>query len=233
MVRFAVCDDEQDMINCISDKLRTYYPDKCEIKTYTDGMNLITDCRHDHFDAFFLDIGMPGLDGIELAQKIREDDPYVKIVFVTNKEELAHLGYKYGAFRYVRKSNLEQELRETAESLKAHFDSLNEYIILKTPTGEVSRPINNIKYFEVYGHDVHLVCNGHEEQVCGTMKEYDNKLGNNGFIRIHKSYLVNYRYIDSIEMKDIKLTSGEKLPLSRNRVGEVRKRMHELLINIK
>ena len=233
MVRFAVCDDEQDMSNHISDKLRIYYPGKCEIKTYTDGTSLISDCLSDHFDALFLDIGMPGLDGIELAQKIRENDPYVKIVFVTNKEELAHMGYKYGAFRYVRKKNLEQELRETAESLKEHFDSFDESIILKTPMGEVIRPKQNIKYFEVYGHDVIVVYNEHEEQVCGTMKEYDTKLKNSGFIRIHKSYLVNYRYIDSIEKNDVKLTCGKKLPLSRNRIGEVRKKMQEFLINIK
>lgn len=233
MVRFAVCDDEQDMLERISDKLRICYSGKCEIKTYTDGTRLISDCRHEHFDALFLDIGMPVLDGIELAKKIREIDQNVKIVFVTNKEDLAHLGYKYGAFRYVRKRNLEQELYEAAESLKEQLDSFGEAIILKTPIGEATRLIKNIKYFEVYGHDVNVVCNEHEEQVCGTMKEYDNRLKDSGFIRIHKSYLVNYRYIDSIELKDIKLKSGEKLPLSRNRVGEVRKRMHELLINTK
>lgn len=233
MVRFAVCDDEQDMIDCISEKLRIYYPGKCEIKTYIDGTILISDCRRDRFDAIFLDIGMPGLNGIELAQKIRENDKYVKIVFVTNKEELAYMGYKCGAFRYVRKRNLEQELRETAESLKEYFDSLSETIFLKTPIGEVTRPIKKIKYFEVYGHDVNVVCNEQEEKVCGTMKEYDTKLRNSGFIRVHKSYLVNYRYIDSIEKNDIKLKCGKKLPLSRNRVGEVRKKMQEFLINIK
>ena len=233
MIRFAVCDDEQDMINHISDKLRIYYPDKCEIKTYTDGTSLISDCNRDRFDALFLDIGMPGLDGIELAQKIRENDKYVKIVFVTNKDELAYMGYKYGAFRYVRKKNLEQELRETAESLKEHFDSFNESLILKTPVGEVIRLKQNIKYFEVYGHDVIVVYNEHEEQVCGTMKEYDTMLRNSGFLRIHKSYLVNYRYIDSIEKNDIKLTCGKKLPLSRNRVDEVKKKMHDFLVNIK
>lgn len=233
MVRFAVCDDEQDMTCRISDKLRIYYPGKCEIKTYTDGKRLLSDCHRDRFDALFLDIGMPGLDGIELAQKIRENDKYVKIVFVTNKEELAHMGYIYGAFRYVRKKNLEQELRETAESLKEILEASVESLILKTPIGEVARLVKDVKYFEVYGHDVSAVYNEYEERVCGTMREYDTKLMHSGFIRIHKSYLVNYRYIDSIEKNDIKLTCGKKLPLSRNRVDEVKKKMHEFLINTK
>lgn len=220
------------MTDCISEKLRKFYPDKCKIKTYNDGKDLISDCHRDRFDALFLDIGMPGLNGMELAERIREKDRCVKIIFVTNKDELAHIGYKYGAFRYVRKRNLEQELRETAESLKKHFDALGESLLLKTPIGEVTRLIKSIKYFEVYGHEVYAVYNEKAEQVCGTMQEYDDRLSNSGFIRIHKSYLVNYRYIDSIELKDIKLTSGEKLPLSRNRVDEVRKKLREFTINI-
>jgi len=78
-----------------------------------------------------------------------------------------------------------------------------------------------------------LVCNENEDHVCGTMKEYENRLRNSGFIRIHKSYLVNYRYIYSIEINDVRLTCGKILPLSRNRVDEVKKKLRECLINIK
>lgn len=227
MVRFAVCDDERDMADYISDKIREYYAGECEIKKYGDGKSLLADSCLELFDAFFLDIGMHGLDGMELAKKIREDNQYVKIVFVTNKEELAHKGYLYGAFRYVRKSKLDQELREAAESLKIYFDSFNKYLNLKTPTGEITRDIRSIKFFEVYGHIVTIVCEDDKIQVCGTMKEYDECLKKKGFIRIHKSYLVNFRYIDSVEKNDVTLTCGKKLPLSRKRADEVRKRLGE------
>lgn len=233
MVKFAVCDDERTIVDNISDKLREYYPGECEIKKYVDGESLLADRCQEAFDAFFLDIGMLGLDGLELAKRIRENDRNVKIVFVTNKEDLAHIGYIYGAFRYVRKSKLEQELRETAESLKEYFDSFSEYLIFKTPIGEVTRFIKSIKYFEAHGHVVTLVCNENEDHVCGTMKEYENRLRNSGFIRIHKSYLVNYRYIYSIEINDVRLTCGKILPLSRNRADEVKKKLRECLINIK
>ena len=114
LVKFAVCDDERDMADLITVKLREYYPGECEIKCYVDGASLLTDSRSESFDAFFLDIGMPGLNGMELAGKIRDKNQNVKIIFVTNKDELAYKGYVYNAFRYVRKSNLEQELCEAA-----------------------------------------------------------------------------------------------------------------------
>ncbi len=72
MVKFAVCDDEREMTDYISDKLREYYPNDCEIRKYEDGESLLADSRKQLFDALFLDIDMPGLDGMELAKRIRE-----------------------------------------------------------------------------------------------------------------------------------------------------------------
>ena len=110
MVRFAVCNVEQITFDIITDKLREYYPDECEIKTYIDGASLLSQCRWSCFDALFLDIDMPESNGMEIAEKIREIDRRVKIIFVSNKNELAYKGYLYNAFRFVRKSNLEQDL---------------------------------------------------------------------------------------------------------------------------
>ncbi|MDE7192938.1 MAG: LytTR family DNA-binding domain-containing protein [Oscillospiraceae bacterium] len=231
MVKFAVCDDEREAAEHISDKLREYYPEECEIKIYGDGKSLLADSGSENFDAFFLDIVMPEMDGMELARNIREDNPYVKIVFVTNQAELAHRGYIYGAFRYVRKSNLEYELRETANSLKEYFDLRGEFINFKTPSGEVTRRIREIKYFEVKGHNITMVCDGYEDKVYGTIRDYHNRLKSRGFIQVHKSYLVNFRYIDSIVKNDVKLSCGRLLPLSRKRIHEVKKTLQEFSRN--
>lgn len=154
MVKFAVCDDEREMADFVAEKLRDFYPDECEIKSYTDGKILLEDSTRELFDSFFLDIGMPTLDGFTLAEKIRSDNPFAKIIFVTNHTELAHIGYLYGAFRYVRKFALEEELREAALSMKRELDVLSEFLPLKTPRGEIAKAVNSIKYFEVKGHNV-------------------------------------------------------------------------------
>lgn len=222
LVKFAVCDDEQEMIDIVSDKLRTYYPDKCEIKAYTDGVNLLSDCCLNCFDAIFLDIGMPGLNGMEIAEKIRENDRKVKIIFVTNKNELAYKGYIYNAFRFVRKNNLEQELCEAAKSLNETFSLQNEYFVFKTSAGKVIRAVKDIKYLAGQGHFIDVVCNHGSIRICGTLREYEEQMKNNGFIRIHKSYLVNFRYICSITRNNIGLSCGKELPLSRNRVNDAK-----------
>lgn len=224
MVKFAVCDDEQKMVDCISDKLRTYYPDECEIKTYTDGESLLSDYRRELFNAIFLDIGMPTTDGMEVAEKIRENNQQVKIIFVTNKTELAYRGYIYDAFRFVRKSNLEQELCEAAKSLNKLFSPQSEFLF-KTQTGEIIKSVKSIKYFETDGRCIVMVCNDGEFRICGTMREYEERMKNSGFIRIHTSYLVNFRYILSIEKTDVYLICGKKLPLSRKRIDDTKIKM--------
>lgn len=225
MVKFAVCDDEREMGEYIAEKLREYYPDECEIKCYVDGKSLLADSVRELFDAFFLDIGMPTLDGFSLAEKIRADNPFAKIIFVTNHTELAHIGYLYGAFRYVRKFALDEELREAAQSLKREFDMQSEFLLLRTPRGEIAKSVKDIRYFEVKGHQVTVFFDDTEERVCGTLNEYEQRLKDIGFIRIHKSYLVNFRFIEYVGKTTVTLTDGSTLVLSRNRVAETKRKL--------
>ncbi|MDE7398028.1 MAG: LytTR family DNA-binding domain-containing protein [Oscillospiraceae bacterium] len=222
MVRFAVCDDNLEMAYRISEKLCAYYPSECEINTYVDGESLLMNGGYDCFDAIFLDIGMPKINGMQIAKKIRESNRQVKIIFVTNKNELAYKGYIYDAFRFVRKSNLDQELCEAAESLNEVLSSHDEYLAFKTPTGEIIKSVKGIKYFEAMGHYINIVCIDGTIQICGTMREYEEQMKNNGFIRIHKSYLVNFRYIYSVTKNNVNLICGKKLPLSRLRIDDTK-----------
>ena len=224
-MKFAVCDDEREIADLVAEKLREFYPDKCEIKCYVDGETLLEDSTRELFDAFFLTIVMSGLDGFSLAEKIHADNPFTKIIFVTKNTELAHIGYLYGAFRYVRKFALEEELREAAQSLKREFDLQSEFLLLKTARGEIVAAVNNIKYFEVKGHQVTAFFSETEERVSGTMNEYEERLKNVGFIRIHKSFLVNFRFIESVGKNAVTLTDGTTLLLSRNRVTETKRKL--------
>lgn len=231
MVRFAVCDDEREFSELIAEKLREFYPDECEILCYANGDNLLENSARELFDAFFLEIEVHGIDGFSLVKKIRLGNPFAKIIFVTKNIELAHIGYLYGAFRYIRKFALEEELREAALSLKREFDLQSEILLLKTPCGEIAKKAGNVRYFEVKGHNVTAFFDDGEECVSGTLNEFDKRLKDVGFIRIHKSFLVNFRHIKSIGTTNVTLTDGKTLPLSRNRVAETKNKMLMFLKN--
>lgn len=226
MIRLAVCDDEQEMIDCILSKLRTFYNNDCKIKTYSNGASLLSDHFLERFDAIFLDIAMPGLNGMEIAGKIRENDRRVKIIFVSNQNELAYKGYLYDAFRFVRKSDLDRDLREAVTGLNEILFFQNEYPVFKTDSGDVVRAVREIKYFEADGHFIYMICNDKTIRTYGTMRDYEDRFKNIGFIRIHKGFLVNFRYIHSIDKNDVVLTCGKRLPLSRNKNNETRTKIN-------
>lgn len=225
MVRLAVCDDEQEMTDSISSRLRAYFPNDCIIKTYFDGASLLSDHLQERFDAIFLDIAMPGLNGMETAEKIRENDRHVKIIFVSNQNELAYKGYIYGAFRFVRKRNLDHDLREAAISLNQALFFQDARLVFKTDYGDVIKVVKDIKYFEADSHLIYLTCKDGTIRTNGTLQDYEDRMKNIGFIRIHKGFLVNFRYIRSVDKNAVILTCGKRLPLSRNKIKETKEKI--------
>lgn len=225
MGKIAVCDDERIELDQIADMIQSYYASDCEMKKYEDAESLLADSRKQVFDVLFLDIDMPGMDGMQLAGRIREDNEYVKIIFVTNKEDCVFKGYKYDAFRFVRKSALNEELTEALDDLSRYFEAKKEYVVFKAPNDEITRYIDRIQYLEVRDHELTIKYDDNVERILGTMRQYDKMLSSKGFIRIHQSFLVNYRYIYSVNKTDVKLLDGTLLPLSRNRISETKTKL--------
>lgn len=232
LVRLAVCDDDRIMVEYISDKLREYY-EECEINKYEDGKSLLADSCRQLFDALFLDIDMPEMNGMELAEKIRESNKYVKIIFVTNKEEFVYAAYKYQVFRFVRKSYLKQELIEVMASLREALQTENEYISIETASEMMEIKIRDIKYIEAQSHKSIIYVDNNTFEVGKSISEYEKLLESNGFIRVHKGYLVNFRYIYSVGNTDINLTDKSKVPLSRNKVKETKTKLQIFTRSIK
>ena len=222
LVRFAVCDSDRETVDCIINELRTCFQSKCDIMAYSDGSSLLSDHRQERFDTIFLGISASGLNGMEIAEKIRANDKRVIIVFVSDQTDLAYKGYIYDAFRFVRKSNLDQDLHEAALSLNQALLFQNEQLELKTENGDISIVVKSIKYFEADGHFINMTCTEGTVRTYGTMQDYEERLKNIGFIRIHKSFLVNFRYIVSMNSKTVTLTCGTRLPLSRNRIDNTK-----------
>ncbi len=226
-MKFAVCDDERKMADYISDKLREYYPEDCEIRKYGDGESLLADSRKQLFDALFLDIDMPGLDGMELAKTVREVNQYVKIIFVTNKDNLVYSTFKYVPFRFIRKTYLEEEFPEAAEALRDSIAQSNTTIIFNSKDGEICVQVCDIIYAEVKNHSITIFFAEDKLTVSMSMDELDSELSKFGFIRTHKSFLVNHRHVRSILQRNIFTDTNQRIPLSRSRADEVKLKLQQ------
>lgn len=227
LVKFAVCDDERGMTDYISDRLRECYPEDCEIKKYEDGKGLLADSRSQLFDALFLDIDMPEPDGMEIARAIREDNQYVKIIFVTNKDNLVYSTFKYVPFRFIRKTYLNEELPEAAEALRDSIAQSNATVIFNIKNEKICVQVCDIVYAEVKNHTITVFLTEAKLTVFKSMDELDAELGKFGFIRTHKSFLVNHRHVKSILQRNILTDANQSIPLSRSRADEVKLKLQQ------
>lgn len=187
-----------------------------EISLYINGKNLLEDNKIKPYDILFLDIDMPEIDGIAVAQNIRNINFNMIIIFVTNKENLVFQSIKYAPFRFIRKSNLNTDIKELFYALeeKINFNSMKYEVFVDGRSKFLS--ISKIVYFESFRHDIiaHYY-DGNTYKVKENLMVLTKKLEKYGFIRIYKSYLVNYRNIYVINSKDLKLDTNEILPISR------------------
>ena len=119
MIRIAVVDDEKIILDSISEKVSDIFNEyKVEFEKYnfTDGKSLIKSYFQKRFDLIFLDIDMPNITGIDIAEKLRSYDDSVEIIFVTNKEKMVYQTLKYAPFRFIRKSEFHIEIDEAIDN---------------------------------------------------------------------------------------------------------------------
>jgi DNA-binding LytR/AlgR family response regulator len=180
---------------------------------------------HYSFDAVFLDIEMPGISGIETARRLLSIQPEALTIFVSGREDLVYDTFAVRPFRFLPKSRLEEMLPDTAEALLAELGSMREQtLVFSDASGDVfSFSLRKIIYIEARNKDCRIVTAENETLVRCRLMDIEDKLPEGSFIKIHRSYIVNASSIYYIGKQSVSLTTGENLPLARNRADEVRR----------
>lgn len=231
-MQIAICDDDIDFAEKLkvlvenSLGLRNVRP---VISVFDDGAILIA--SNQQYDVVFLDIDMPSMSGFDIAGQINDMEETL-IVFVTLHDELVYSSIKFRPFRFIRKSHLENELSEVLSALERAISKRNagKKFPLQTTKGEIFLDVSKIEYIEIYGHWLHVCVDGDEDLKCyGSLSDLEKRLAPFDFIRVHKSYLVNCRYIYAIEKEQVILDDKTEILLSRYRVNEVRNKVRNYI----
>lgn len=226
MIRIAIVDDEKIILDSISEKIAdilNQHKVKYELYNFTDGRSLIKSYLEQSFDLVFLDIDMPNVTGIDIAKKLRTHDDSLEIVFVTNKDELVYESIKYAPFRFIRKSEFDNDINEAIDKYLKKRTKKKQSIIFSTENGKKAITISDIEYIEVRSHKLTVHTKSGILEANGNLKDIELSVAQYGFIRIHQSYLVNFRFIDVIKQNCVVLDSGHQLSLSSRRYNEVKK----------
>jgi len=228
--RIAVCDDEEYYNIKIQNLLQEYFLKKeilYKVDIYNSGVQMLElGIGVKEYDLIFLDINMGELNGIETARKIREYTQETYIVFVTACAAYAMEGYKVNAIRYLLKEedNFDMNFTECLEAIRAKRDDTGNMQTFEFQEGRKRVAYNNIIYIESDLHKLHFYIRN-EEVLCYTMygklDVLEEELQACDFCRIHKSYLVNLRYMESLKRYRVVLSDGNELNIAKQRYKEV------------
>ena len=231
MIHIAICDDEEVFVEKIRSEARAVLEtqdEDFEIFCYTDGNKLLADYEVKKFDLVLLDIDMPDVDGFEVAEKLNIKSDEIKIAFISSYENLVFKSFRLKPFRFIRKEFFYDEISELIESFLVIHNENVKKINLNTESGLININIRDIMYFESEGHMVYIFTKNRGKLILKRETKinlntiYDN-LHESGFIKIHKSFVVNYKYINLIVKNCVILTTGEELPASINRIKDIKR----------
>lgn len=222
MIKVAVVDDEKkelDRLSAFFMKLRTEIREEISVRTFSDGESLLKDFDYS-YDLICLDIDMENKDGLDTAREIRTKDEQVIIIFITNMAQMAIQGYEVRALDFMVKPvsyySFSMKMR-TAVSLIRKRKVLN--IVLPAAGGIRKISTEQLYYVEVIGHYLYYHTSEGTFKQKAPLKELENKLAGLSFKRCNNCYLVNLKYVDSVQKDDIRI-AGEWLKISRPRKRE-------------
>ncbi|ADY55227.1 two component transcriptional regulator, LytTR family [Syntrophobotulus glycolicus DSM 8271] len=197
-IHITICDDSQEDISRLSGALRAYDP-AFAITSFTDSRTLLDELADTRFtaDILFLDIYMPGLDGIETARKIRAQRPDVKIIFVSTSREHYPQAYEVFAFNYLVKPFAKEQLdRILARAIRESNLENGHKIRFSYKSALHTVDCRDILYLESSDKRIlfHLA-DGGTLQRYGKLDDMVGELPEQAFIRCHQSFVVNTAHI--------------------------------------
>lgn len=233
MIRFAIIDDEIEVANKLTSYIDKYFQInncQCEVKFFDTASKFLENYHFD-FDAIFMDINMPGVDGMSATKELRRLDKNVKIIFVTSLAQYAIKGYEVNAFDFVVKPvNYYTFAMKLDRFMENYREKEEASIIIKANNSFIKTPVSDIKYIEVSDHKliVHTISN--DFVTYDTLSNYLNLLKNEPFSLCNRCYLVNLKYVNKVN-KDAVYIGNNCIQMSRRKYKEFMNSLNKYLGN--
>ena len=206
MVRIAIVEDEQALAVALRDMLLRQAPEvhhSFDVSCFENAEDFLT-VQRGRFDLVFMDIQMPGLNGMEAAAKLRETDRATVLIFVTSLAQYAVAGYEVEASDFLLKpvdpAALSLCLRRALRQLEARTEKK---LALNVEGLRVYLPVSELRYVEVRNHQLIYHAESGDYQTYDAMSKVQKELEDLDFFRCNSCYLVNLRYVTKVDKNTV------------------------------
>ncbi len=238
LYRIAICDDEISQIKNISDYLTRFSiktDTEFQIERFTSSNELLKKYYNEKspFDILFLDMEMPGRNGIETAEEIRRiPDRNVLIAFITSYPEYMQDSFDVQASQYFTKPVSYELFEQKLEKMLDYINGLETNItVLSQKSGETILYLDDIICIEANKNSNLIITTQNEEIVIkGKINNYEKELANKYFISIHRSCLANMKYIRKFNADSLEFSTGKIVPVSRRKLSEIKEAFSKYMV---
>lgn len=231
MYRAAIVEDEARFSQYFRDTMSDAFRREgvaVSIETFGSGPDFLEMYeRHYHYDLIFLDIEMPGMDGIQVCRRIRTLAPDALVVFISQKDSLVFQTFEVQPFRFIRKSQYEEQLPALVKDCIAQLHRAAHCVLTleEHSSGDIySFDVHTILYIEAQRKDCRVVTSDSETLVRCKLADIEAMLAPHAFLKPHRSYLVNCEAIRYIGKNHLCLSNGAEIPISRGRENEIKQK---------
>ena len=241
-------DDESSQLEDLARLLRSF-PSVDDVECASDGHDALLKASNHRYDAIFLDVRMPDLDGLELGRVLRRFALPPQLVFVSAYDNAAVDAFELRALDYLRKPVSRRRVQEALERVASAVDAAehdggngrsrpsgpppdSEMIAVANARGGATRLIarNSILYVQSHGDFVRIVTDDGRYLLRATLGDIEARWQPFGFVRVHRQYVANLAR--AVELRpllggtaELAFADGQTIPIARRQVAELARRL--------
>lgn len=237
MLKVAICDDSQKTVETysklISHCAKTNQLD-IELSCFYSGESLLFHLTEtpEQIDIIYLDILMGKTDGMETARRLRKNNCNAQIIFLTSCEDYVYDAFDVNAIQYILKDETTAEKFERIflRAVQLASQKEEEVFVCKFDVEKYVVPIRQISHFEIWKRivTVHYGIN-QIAKFYSSMEQLELQFREKGFVRVHRSYMVQLSYIYKFERQKIILKSGSAIPIGITYQQDLRRKFSDYI----
>lgn len=211
MIRINLILKNKKLIETLKSELKSFFIQESKI-IIEEGLS--KEVNNNDIVIFFIEL--KNSNDIKFARKVKDNTINGCIIFISENESLVFESLSVQPLQFIRINNFDEDFKNMLKVLGDYLNNINRTITLKTGLATIRLNINNIIFIESFGHYLIVHSTNGEYKVRGKISNIIDEINNPIMIRVHKSYIVNTKFVEEILSNRLILKSNIDIPVGRS-----------------